>query len=963
MRSERIREGTEDRKTEIYKCSLISMKSSFRIFSLSPPCFSLSRVFVLVLLFNFFFIEPACALNTFETSAFGGELIYTENIPSAPIMNDGEDEVLKNVIKEIKIQGLTRIRENELAGLLGMRVGDKLDMRELSTGIRRAFKKGIFLDIQAVSGPYDGGIKLTYFIKEIPLINKISIKGNKKYSAKKIKKMLPLKEGEDFIEEFINETELLILDFYRLKGFPEVKVGISVRDAKKPSMVNIFVDVEEGDPLIITGMEVPHDAAHLIDVTVGDIFDKEKLNKIISRIRGYYKKGNYINPVVGPYEFKNGNLIIPVKRGPRLEIIFKNNTVFRAGKLKKEVSFMDNEEVTDETVTESVNRIRRLYVSKGYYYSQIAAGVEIKKDVIKVTFIIFEGKKVILKKIRYKGTSIIHESIKKIIPLMEGKPYNDNLLNDSKDALVRFYNALGYLHMDVDVKKDFQKNGRDLYLEFIIHEGRQTKIQSIRIAGNKGIDISEIHRVLQLKEGSPYNVIDVGDARHRVLYLYYRYGYIDASVDIESKIKKENAFITFSIIENKPSVIGKIIIRGNRKTKAKIIKREFTVKEGDPYNSEEIADTKQRLYRLGIFSKVSINMLEADRDVDGKVVRDVLVSLEEGKAGSVEIGLGYGDYEKFRGSFDISYRNLGGYHRQVGFRSELSTVEQRYILNFKEPWLFNKPNLPLKIFLMKEDVRAVNIETRDVLYKIDKFSFIAGTEKQLAKRIKAGLNYEYSFTDTTDVEPGVILSREDEGTIGIGSISPSLYYDSRDNPFDPTSGSLHGIVLKFASKTFLSETEFIKGTFQSSWFFQLIKGIVFAFSLKGGAAYGFESVEEIPLIERFFLGGRSTVRGYIRDTLGPKGADGNPTGGNIFALTNVELRFSPGKGFGLVTFVDGGNVWKRAEEIRSNLKYTAGVGLRYGTPVGPIRVDYGHKLDKEEGESSGEVHFTFGHVF
>ncbi|MCK5504849.1 MAG: hypothetical protein KAJ10_06785, partial [Thermodesulfovibrionia bacterium] len=608
----------------------------------------------LALVFNFLFVAFTYAQNSNEILASNNRLIYSENIPAAPLLKDSEDKVFNNVIKKIEIKGLMRIKKEELKGLLGMRVGDKLDMRELSAGIRRAFKKGIFLDIRVASGPYDEGIRLQYIVKEIPVLSKISLKGNKKYSARKIKKIFTFKEGEDFIKEFIDEAELSVLEFYRERGFPEVKVGISVKDAKKPSMVNIYVDIEEGAPLIINKIEAPPDVAHLITIVPGDIFDKKELNKVVLRVRNYYKKKNYINPIVGPYEFKNGNLKIPVQRGPKLKIIFRNNTVFRTGKLKREVTFMDNEEVSDETVMESVNRIRRLYMGKGYYYSQVAAGVEEKEDVIKVTFMIFVGKRVFLKKILYKGSSISHESIRKIIPLTEDKPYNDNLLDDSKEALVRFYNALGYLRMDVaDVKKDFQNDGRHLYLEFAISEGLQTKIKSIQVAGNKGIETSEIRRVLQLKEGSPYNVIDVGDARHRVLYLYYQHGYLDARVDIESAIKKENASLIFKIIENKSSVIGKIILHGNRKTKAKIIKREFAFKEGELYKHEEIAKTKQRLYRLGIFSKVSIDMLGTDRVEDGKLVRDVIVSLEESKAGSVEIGLGYGDYEKFRGSFDI----------------------------------------------------------------------------------------------------------------------------------------------------------------------------------------------------------------------------------------------------------------------------------------------------------------------
>jgi len=117
-------------------------------------------------------------------------------------------------------------------------------------------------------------------------------------------------------------------------------------------------------------------------------------------------------------------------------------------------------------------------------------------------------------------------------------------------------------------------------------------------------------------------------------------------------------------------------------------------------------------------------------------------------------------------------------------------------------------------------------------------------------------------------------------------------------------------------------------------------------------------------VERFFLGGRTTVRGYEQDTLGPKGSDGNPTGGNVFLMENLEARLSLSKSLGLVAFLDGGNVWMKISDINpEDIKFTTGLGLRYNTPVGPLRVDYGYKLQREKGESAGEVHFSIGHAF
>ena len=551
-----------------------------------------------------------------------------------------------------------------------------------------------------------------------------------------------------------------------------------------------------------------------------------------------------------------------------------------------------------------------------------------------------------------------------IIPLAENKPYNDNLLSDCRESIVNFYNALGYLQADVlSIKKEFLEHRNELNLEIDVEEGQQTTISSISIDGNAHISTMEIIGSLSLKEGSPYNTVDITDARQRLHSLYNRYGYLDAAIELESRIDMNKAFLAFHIEENKQSIIGKIILRGNRKTKAKIIRREITLDEGDPYDYDEITATKQRLYKLGIFNEVSIEALAPGVAVNNEVIRDMLISVKEGKRGTVEFSIGYGDYEQLRGAIDIRYRNIGGYNRQAGFRTEMSSVEKKYIFNFREPWLFNWPDVPLKVYLIREEKRGLNIETREVLYKIDKQSLIVGVEKELHKGLTAGLDYEYSFTDTKDVQEDVILSKEDTGTVGIGSLSPSLYYDSRDDLFDPHSGAFQSVVVKYASSAFLSEIEFIKGSFQSSWYVQLLKHLVFAFSFRGGAGYGFGATEELPLIERFFLGGRSTVRGYKQDALGPKGADDNPTGGNVFALTNWELRYAIGKGFGLVAFIDAGNVWKTIGDVEDSLKYTVGGGLRYGTPIGPLRIDYGHKMNREEGESAGEVHFSFGHAF
>jgi outer membrane protein insertion porin family len=298
----------------------------------------------------------------------------------------------------------------------------------------------------------------------------------------------------------------------------------------------------------------------------------------------------------------------------------------------------------------------------------------------------------------------------------------------------------------------------------------------------------------------------------------------------------------------------------------------------------------------------------------------------------------------------------------VSLRVGYNSLEKLYALNYTDPWFLETPlRFRSTLFLNERDEK--NIDTKVIMYHYRKRGVSVGLEKQYSSTTKGEIYYDYVINDTSDVQPDIILTDKDTGKLVVSSLRPGITYDTRDNPFDPHNGVLAGATVKVASSALFSETNFVKAVFNGSIYHELSRTFVLAAAFRFGAARAWDSSQILPLIERFFLGGRNSVRGYAQDTLGPRGFLGNPTGGNAFVETNLELRTNLGKGIGLVTFLDSGNVWQKTGDIDWSLKHAAGVGLRYNTPVGPLRIDYGYKLKKEEGLSRGEFIFSIGQAF
>lgn len=855
-------------------------------------------------------------------------------------------------IERIEIIGLYSIHTDELLYLLNLSEGEILNKAKLRTGIKRAFLKRIFDDI-IIKSLDDDYTVLKVIVKERGIIGSIKIEGNDHFSTRFIRRhLVGINERERISTLAIGRAIYSLERELRKRGFvnADVDYSIIIRDDNR---VDIVIEVKEGHPEIIKTINIsgPEDIVRrYLRLSAGDIFDRMEVERMTQKIIEHYQRRGNIQTLI-EYSYTDGVLNIHIDKGRRLEITFRGNAALRTNILMAEAPFFDADEFNHALVKEAILRIIRLYHHHGYLFAYAVPSVSISKGHICLEFSIFEGVRQVVNSITFVDTTIPHEKLKGILTLRVGGHYSPRLLKSDTEVITRLYRALGHLH--VEVCSEVKMADGKVEIRFFIEEGPQILLSKISITGNRAISDEEILREILLEYGIPYNEMDIFDARRRILRLYSRHGFLNAAVTVGREIHNASANITFNIEEGDMAFFGKTIVRGNEQTRLKVIKRELLHETGAPLDYGLVIQQRGRLHDLGLFSAVEVKLL--DKGADNK--RDVLVELKEAPAGVVEFGLGYGDHERFRGFLDISHRNLWGMNREAAFRAELDTLGQRFIASYYEPW-FLKREVAFRASLLHERRTERCIDTDEIRYRLRRSSASAGIEKRLSENLKAGFYYDFSVVRTFDVRPGIILGRGDEGTHVISRIRPALIYDTRDDPFNPRRGVFAKTSLGVASGIFLSEVEFVKLTAEIARFQSLGERIVLVTSLRGGAAQGFGDTKELPLSERFFLGGGTTVRGFEQDALGPE------TGGDAFVMGNIEFRVDVWRGFGLVAFLDGGNVWRRAEYMDiTDLRYTAGVGLKFSTPIGPFRIDHGHKLDRKAGESRGVVHFSIGHAF
>ncbi len=871
------------------------------------------------------------------------------------------------------------MKPDQIMELIGVKPGDPFSGSKIRSGLALLYLKGAFRDIRVDGFPEDDGVRLEYTFISITVVDKVVVHGNSSVSTSVIEEVLPRLAGKELRESKLPGIKADLIALYQGLGFFEVSVAFRVEHLRQPNHVVLHVDITEGEPTIIE--KITFEGNTVFKDRALRAVMKSRINAPLNRdllldrdaeaIVKKYADAGYpaakTGPVAMSFHEHKADIRITCTEGPRVTVRFTGNREFSSDKLKKTLLIWSEHDISDAAIDSSADKIRAMYREQGF----ADADVDVKKTAepgrLDLEFIITEGPQVTVRKIVLQGNTVFpSKQIKKGMALREpgvftSHPFRDDQLNTDVDNLRDRYLEAGYLSVAVRKKVTRSANGREAFVTIDIAEGPLSKTGAITFEGNTVFSAKDLSDKLSLKSGAPFNERLLDEDKYRILSAYTNKGYLYARVEVERALQDDTIAVRYKINEDKQVRIGRIILRGNERTKDYVIMRELLVKPGDPYDYGAILSSQQRIYQLGYFR---LAKFEPVHPGEKEYVQDMLLTVEEGPAGYGEVAFGYGDLDRLRGSVELGYRNLWGTAEYTSMRYEQSDILKRAIYNYKKPWFLGY-RLDANFSLIYSDSERLNSDTREVYYWTRKTAASFGVEKSY-EHFKPSLTYQFENVVNYDVLQAAMITPEDSGRVLVSSITPAVLWDLRDDVFNPHKGALFGIALKEALSILESQADFIKLTAQGSWFLPLNSSVL-AFSVRGGAGWPFRSTPELPLHERFYVGGSTTVRGFTQDSIGPSERDSNgnlvPQGGQSMVVLNLELRLNPGEGVGLVFFVDAGNAWRGQEILFGDLRSSYGIGIRYGTPIGPFRLDYGQKTYQRPGESPGEVHFNIGNTF
>lgn len=653
-------------------------------------------------------------------------------------------------------------------------------------------------------------------------------------------------------------------------------------------------------------------------------------------------------------------------------IIYKGNKALKASKLKEDLPLKTGSVLSFSNIELALNKIKSVYEEENRFGTTVNFRIEPRTvNSVDVYFDIKEQPKAKIYNIYiYGNDNVTRDQIVATIPTKErgfwsfitssGK-ISQEMMEADKELIRLLYLEKGYAKVSVgEPELRYEENDPSkASLYFRVQENDQYFVRSIDIAGNKKLSKDELFKLVQLKKKEVFNIKKYQEDIQRLTEAYTSIGYAYANVEpvISLDDETKEVDITYKVEESFLVRIGRINISGNTVTNDRVIRRQIDQMEGALYNSKLIREAKANTMGTGYFENVQI----AEKNVAPDVV-DLDVTVKETSTGTFSLGAAYSTIDGLLGMVQLSRNNFMGWGHSLSLRAEISQERMDFFFSYTDPWLFDWPvSAGLDIFSLERE-----------WYEYSRYSL--GGSLRLGHAIikrRLFMNYRLSMytVDIFDIQSNASkYVWEQQGRTETHSFSPSITWNSLDNPIDPTRGNKSQLYFDFAGSFLGGDAQFFKIGAETTQYFPVALNGALGFMLHGEAGYITTTKEgvKIPIDERFRLGGINSVRGFDYGDISPLDEDGYPYGGTSYYQVNAEFIFPIKQDIKLkgVVFIDMGQALAENESwFAVEPRFSAGVGLRWVTPMGPFRVEWGYKLNQKPGETPYKFEFSIGGTF
>ncbi len=742
---------------------------------------------------------------------------------------------------------------------------------------------------------------------------------------------------------------------------------------------------------------------------VGQELDQDKVR---DDVRALWKMGFFEDVRVEGTQTETGGVVLTfvVEEKPSIrKILVQGSHELGLDKLN-EVIDLKRDSILDVTkVKKNVEKVRELYVSKGYYLASIDYQVRpVNESEVDVWLVVDEQSKVEIRRISFVGNHRIGEpELRSVMGTQEGGffsfmtdsgTYQEEAFERDLALITAYYYDHGFINVKVSAPQiTLSKDKRYMYIAVPIDEGPIFDIGKIDFKGDLIGPKSDYFERLKTKSGTTFNRSRLGQDIVR-LNDYYKdrgYAYVNITPLTSIDLQKRTVGVTFEIEKGQKVYFERINIRGNSKTRDKVIRREMKISEGELFSQTNLETSRRRINALGFFEKVDVSTKRGSSDE----FIEVNVEVSERPTGTFQIGAGFSSVENFIAQAQISQNNLFGRGQTLSLQAQLSGLRQLFALRFVEPY-----------FLDSDWTFAFDIYNQTRVQTNFARNSVGGDLTwgyPLSYEARLFVTYKLEQVNVTTSSRGFVLSGGVSQPISeqavanlfkgglTSSVRASWSYDSRDNRLFPTHGWFHNAFFEIADPYTGSQATFTRfGGF--SRYYRPIYG---PFILKLNAEIGVvtsRDPEGVPITERYFVGGINDIRGFRPRTLGPRinfqppgepsGLSKLPLGGNMQLIWNSEIEFPLFARVGIsgVVFFDAGNAYNLEDKwcatstggsakvnpcfslpdsIVSGIRSSVGFGFRWFSPLGPLRFEWGIPLDRQEDEESLVFEFTIGNFF